>query len=210
MLQRLFLLGATGTVGSHVLDLALERGHAVTAFVRSPQKITTRHDRLNVVAGSPLDVAPLAAAMAGHEAVISTLGLPPREALRPSTRMAEFAATTVAAMARTNIDRLAIVSAAVLFPLRGLGARFFRWFLRNHARDLAAMEDVVTATPFAWTIARPGRLVRSSDVGYRSEDGAYPPGPLSMSARAVAAFLLDSVEQERHVRAVVGLGRERA
>jgi putative NADH-flavin reductase len=208
MTMRLFVLGATGHTGAHVLDLALARGHQVTAFVRSPQKIARRHDALSIVPGDPLRADELAAALAGHDAVVSVLGLPPREALRPSTRMAEFAASTVAAMSTARVERLAILSAAVLFPARGLQFAFFRWFLRHHARDLVAMEAVVRATPLAWTIARPGRLVQSSDAGYRTARDALVAGaPLSMSFRAVAAFLVDCVERRAHAREIVGLAR---
>jgi putative NADH-flavin reductase len=198
MTKRLFVLGATGHTGAQVLDLALARGHQVTAFVRSPQKIARRHEALTIVPGDPLRADEMAGALAGHDAVVSVLGLPPREALRPSMRMAEFAAGTVAAMSTARVPRLAILSAAVLFPGRGLQIAFFRWFLRHHARDLVAMEAVV----------RPGRLFQSSDAGYRTAPDALVAGaPLSMSFRAVAAFLVDCIERGAHAREIVGLAR---
>src|SRR5437879_2899477 len=40
--MRLFVLGATGRTGKEILELALARGHEVTAFVRSPQKLAAR------------------------------------------------------------------------------------------------------------------------------------------------------------------------
>ncbi len=209
MAMRLFVLGATGHIGAHILDLALARGHQVTAFVRSPGKITRQDKALAIIQGDPLRADELARALSGHDAVLSALGLPAREALRPSTRMAEFAASTVAAMKTARVNRLAIVSAAVLFPLPGLRFAFFRWFLRHHARDLLAMESVVRATAFDFTIARPGRLVAASDEAYRSERDALPAGTFSMSFRAVAAFLLDCVERGTHVREIVGLARPR-
>jgi len=208
MTMRILVLGATGHIGTHILDLALARGHRVTAFVRSPQKIARSDQALTLVQGDPLRAGELARALAGHDAVLSALGLPAREALRPSTRMAEFAAATVAAMNEARVNRLAMVSAAVLFPMKGPLFAFFRWFLRHHARDLSAMEAVVRATPLDWTMARPGRLVQSADAGYRAQPDALPAhAPLSMSFRAVAAFLVDCVEQHTHSRAIVGLAR---
>jgi putative NADH-flavin reductase len=208
MKMRLFVLGATGHTGAQVLDIALARGHQVTAFVRSPAKIT-RHDKaLAVVPGDPLRADELARALVGHDAVVSVLGLPPRQALRPSTRMAEFAGATVAAMSTARVNRLAILSAAVLFPGKGLQFAFFRWFLRHHARDLVAMEAVVRATALEWTLARPGRLVHTTDESYRTaRDGLVAGAPLSMSFRAVAAFLVDCVDQHTHAREIIGLGR---
>jgi hypothetical protein len=46
--MKLFALGATGGTGGEVVGQALERGHRVTAFVRSPEKIAHRHDWLRV------------------------------------------------------------------------------------------------------------------------------------------------------------------
>lgn len=205
MALRLFVLGATGHIGTHVLDLALSRGHQVTAFVRSPHRITRNDAALRVVQGDLLSSDALARAMPGHDAVLSSVGPPPRQAFKPSTLMAESAASTVAAMTAAEVKRLVVVSAAVLFPDRRLSFRFFRWLLRQHARDLVAMEAVVRATRFDWTIGRPPRLVSAQNESYRSETDALPPGAWSMSFRAVAAFLVDCVENGTHLREVVGL-----
>ena len=78
---------------------------------------------------------------------------------------------------------------------------------RDHfLRDLVAMEAVVRATPHDWTIARPPRLVKTADEHYRSRPDGLPEGAWSMSFRAVAAFLIDCVEQHSHAKETVGLG----
>jgi putative NADH-flavin reductase len=205
--MNLFLLGATGKTGREILDLALRDGHRVTAFVRSPHKLSTGRERLSVRQGNALDADALAAAMAGHDAVLSALGQPARQALRPSTFMAESAASVVAAMQRARARRLAILSAAVLFPGRGIQFGFFRWFLRHHALDLVAMETIVKASDLDWTIARPPRLVRSPDARYRSRLDALPDGSLSVGFGGVAAFLLAAVVEGRHHQQIVGVAR---
>lgn len=64
--MRVFVIGATGHTGTHILDLALSRGHQVTAFVRSPRKIDQKNARLTVKTGDPHNVDQLAAALPGH------------------------------------------------------------------------------------------------------------------------------------------------
>jgi uncharacterized protein YbjT (DUF2867 family) len=110
-------------------------------------------------------------------------------------------------MANSGISRLAIVSAAVLFPEKGLYFAFFKWLLRHHARDLLAMEDLVRASSLAWTIARPPRLTNSPDAQFRAVRDALPPGSRAMSFRSVAAFMLEAVERRSHITEIVGLGR---
>lgn len=204
--MRIFLLGSTGRTGGHMLDVALARGHGVTAFVRSPGKLTARSG-LTIVAGDPKDPQAVAEALPGHDAVLSALGAPPREALRPSTLMTDFARSTVRAMQEAGVQRLGIVSAAVLFPQEGLFYAFFRWLLQHHARDLQRMEDEVTHAHLGWTIARPPRLVSSTEETCRVAIGALPPGGRVASFRATATFLVDAIERGHHLREIVGLAR---
>jgi putative NADH-flavin reductase len=203
--MKLFVLGATGKTGSEIIRLALARGHEVTAFVRSPQKLSPAGS-LTIVRGDPHDSKVMAAALPGHDAVLSAIGPHPREALRPSTLVTDCARATVEAMTASGVPRLAIVSAAVLFPEKGLYFAFFQWLTRHHARDLRGMEAIVRASGLAWTIARPPRLTRSPAASFRAARDALPPGSRVMSFRSVAAFMLDAVERRSHICEVAGLG----
>lgn len=205
--MKLFVLGATGHTGNHILDIALARSHEVTAFVRSPQKIVRRDRRLRVVPGNPLDVDQLAEHLEGQDAVLSTLGVRPPQAFRPHLVVEECAASTVAAMTRTNVNRLVLVSAAILFPLKGIQFAFFRWLLQHISRDLGTAEEIVRATQLDWTIVRPPRLTNGSDCKYRLTRDALPSKGYVASFRGVAAFMIDAAEQKSHIRELVGLAR---
>ena len=205
--MRLFVIGANGRTGREILDIARARGHAVTAFVRSPEKLE-RMPGVRVVGGDPRQADSMASALPGHDAVLSAIGPHPRDALlHPSTLLADCARATVDAMTASGVDRLAIVSAAVLFPEKGLDFVFFRWLLRHHARDLDAMERIVRASALDWTIARPPRLTRSRDASFVAVRDALPAGSRVMSFRSVAAYVVDAVEQRSHVGEIVGLAR---
>jgi putative NADH-flavin reductase len=204
--MRLFVIGATGRTGSEIVNLARTRGHEVTAFVRSPQKLSPAGS-LTIVCGDPRRSETIAAALPGHDAVLSAIGPHLRDALRPSTLLTDCARATVDAMTASGVARLAIVSAAVLFPEKGLYFAFFRWLTKHHARDLRAMEQIVQASGLAWTIARPPRLTKSPDASFRALPDALPPGSRAMSFRSVAAFMLDAVERRSHVGEIVGLAR---
>jgi uncharacterized protein YbjT (DUF2867 family) len=201
---KLFVLGATGRTGSAFVKAALARGHSVTALVRSPQKVTPR-ERLEIMAGDPRRTADVEAALGGHDAVVSAIGPKLRDALAPSSLLADCAASAAAAMTRKGVERLAIVSAALLFPGGGLHYAFLRWMIRHHLRDLRGMEAIVSASGLAWTIARPPKLVLQGDARYQARNEAMPGGHPVLSFESVAAFLLDRVEQREHVGHVVGL-----
>jgi putative NADH-flavin reductase len=57
--MRLFILRATGGTGRALLEQAVERGHQITAFVRSPQKLGPLREGLAVRQGDPRNVAEL-------------------------------------------------------------------------------------------------------------------------------------------------------
>ena len=206
----MLVLGATGRTGKEVLDIALARGHEVTAFVRSPAKITRRDPRLTVVKGDPRSAGELGAALAGHELVVSALGPTPKAAMTRTTLLQECASSAIAAMERTGVHRLLIVSSAMLFPGGGPVFALLRFLLRSHVRDLEAMEGMVRAAAVEWTIARPPRLVPDADEKYRAQSGRLPSGVTLgsvLSWRAVAAFMLDAAENDRYLREVVGICR---
>ncbi|HCR12414.1 MAG TPA: 3-beta hydroxysteroid dehydrogenase, partial [Desulfovibrio sp.] len=75
--MRIALIGATGYVGSAILQEALSRGHDVTAIVRHAEKLPA-HPNLTPKAVDVADVAALAAALAGCEAVVHAYA-PPRD-----------------------------------------------------------------------------------------------------------------------------------
>jgi uncharacterized protein len=68
--MKIALIGASGYVGSAVLDELLRRGHPVTALARHPEKLAARQG-LTVVKADVLDSAQVAHAVAGHDAVVS-------------------------------------------------------------------------------------------------------------------------------------------
>lgn len=64
------LIGASGFIGSAILNEALARGHKVTALVTRPEKIAPR-DGLAVHASDVNDVGSLTAQLKGADAVVS-------------------------------------------------------------------------------------------------------------------------------------------
>lgn len=201
--MRLFILGATGGTGRQLIDQALARGHHVTAFVRSPEKLRSRREGLSVQQGDPRDAAVLTAALSGHDAVLSALGPP---GPRRSTILSDSARATVAAMQSTSMRRLLIVSAAILFEDMGvLAALLRRTLLKNVVIGSGEMEQIVTASNLDWTIVRPPRLTNAPLTGrYQVADNRFPPGKRTLSRADVAHFLLDELVHGAHVRQIVG------
>jgi putative NADH-flavin reductase len=201
--MRLFILGATGGTGRQLIDQALARGHQVTAFVRSPEKLGAQREGLSVRQGDPRDAAALTAALSGHDAVLSALGPP---GPRRSTILSDSARSTVSAMQSAGIRRLLVVSAAILFEDMGaLATLLRRTLLRNVVLGSGEMEQVVTASNLDWTIVRPPRLTNGAlTTRYKVADDRFPAGKRMLSRADVAHFLLDELAHGAHTRRIVG------
>lgn len=77
-MKRLLILGATGSLGRHVLEQAVTAGHQVSVLVRTPDKLPAETRPLVTVHQGDLSriaVADLAAIVRGHDALINCAGL---------------------------------------------------------------------------------------------------------------------------------------
>lgn len=70
-MKNVTLIGASGFVGTAILNELLARGHKVTAVVRNPEKLSVSSPDLNTVKADVADTDALANACKGKDAIIS-------------------------------------------------------------------------------------------------------------------------------------------
>ena len=73
-IRTVLAVGATGSIGRHVVDVARERGCAVRALVRDPSRAQPFSSDVEIVQGDVTRPETLAAALHGVDAVVLTLG----------------------------------------------------------------------------------------------------------------------------------------
>jgi putative NADH-flavin reductase len=200
--MKLLIVGATGRTGRLLTEQAIVRGHAVTAFVRSPQSLKPRAG-LTIAAGNPLAANELAAVLPGHDVVISAIG---RRSRDDATVLRDSAAAILKALQASPASRYIVVSQGLLFPSRHPIAVMLRWLLAIEIKDSGAMESLVRASDASWTIVRPPRLTEGGALkGYRVSVNGMPGGIQSMDRRDLATFLLDETEKSQYPKTVVGV-----
>src|ERR1700753_2982657 len=69
--MKIAIIGATGFVGSAILNEALQRGHQVTAIARNVDKVAPGDKNLTAIAADADDSTSLSKILAGHDAVVS-------------------------------------------------------------------------------------------------------------------------------------------
>jgi len=74
--MKVIIFGASGGIGKWAVKHALEKGYEVTAYVRNPDKMTAKHEKLTVVKGEISDYDTMRDAVQGQDAVIWCVGIP--------------------------------------------------------------------------------------------------------------------------------------
>lgn len=167
--MKIVVFGASGGTGMEVVKQALEAGHTVTAFVRSPEKFEMTHPGLSVFQGDAMDAEAVEKAIAGQDAVVSTLG-PTRP---PVPHMMETSARNiVAGMKKHGVSRIVSTTGAGVRQPEDqpkIVDRFFGFLLNLLAKevvlDSAANVRVIQKSGLDWTIVRFPRLVDGKHIG---------------------------------------------
>jgi len=205
---RLVVLGATGGTGLELVKQALERGHWVTAFVRSPDRLRDFRDRIDIKQGDLLNRSELELAIRGHDAVLSGFGPRVPVAKADANLLERFARALTSAIPDAGVRRVIVESVAFLFkdsifpPAYLLGRLFFP----RTVADASAMERIFTNTDLDWTMVRPPELTDKPYTGkYRVREGHLPRFGLKVSRANVADLMIKLAENHGSIRRVVGI-----
>ncbi|MCG5213645.1 SDR family oxidoreductase [Streptosporangium sp. KLBMP 9127] len=185
--MRLVIFGANGPTGRLATAQALAEGHTVTAVTRHPETFPISDPVLDVVKADALDPEAVDRAVAGHDAVISTLGVP--YGSEAATMFSESAENIIEAMAAHGIRRLVCVTSTgvPMEPPTGETLIYRKVIMpllirmgRPLYEDAGRMEEIVARTDLDWTVIRPSGLF---DGGAVTD---YTVGPPQMVGRFTA------------------------
>jgi len=201
--MRIAVFGASGRTGRILVSKALDAGDQVVALVRAPDRLALQRDGLRMITGTVQDLDRVRAAIAGTDAVVSTVG-PVRG--EPAAVMTATATHLVVAMRETGVRRLVYMTGAgVLQPQDppALASRIMLPLMRLLAR--AVLEDaeravgIVSGSELDWVIVRAPRLADTSGRG-RFRHGYIKPSLQALAREDVAEFTLRQVRDDTYLR----------
>lgn len=216
--MKTLVVGATGGSGRAVVSELLARGHEVTAFSRTAHALPDAPS-VRRVDGDATDPAAVEAVVAGHDAVVVTLGIS-EPAMRVRVRgprgtpldvRSRGTSTVVEAMARHGVRRLVVQSTYGVGETRDrlplLERLFLTYVVGPQVADHERQETVVRTSGLDWVLVQPVTLHdRDNDEPAVSITGAV--GRWRVSRGSVARILADAVDGSAYVgRSVAVSGR---
>ncbi len=198
--MKIIIFGATGSLGQHVVEQALQQGHQVSAFARHPKTLIETHPNLTAIAGDVLDLDSVEHAIRDHDAVIITLGAGMKGGVRASGTQ-----NVITAMQQQGIKRLICLST--------LGAGdshkylnflwkyiMFGMLLKNALSDHEQQEAMVRSSGLDWTLVRPAAFTDGPATStYQHGNTFDSPLKLKISRRDVAHFMLQALTSKAYL-----------
>ena len=200
--MKIAIIGATGLVGTKILLESLDRGHDVTAIVRSPERLPT-HPKLTAARGDATEPAELASLVAGHDVVIS--------AFNPGMDESGTGARSIIdAVKRSKVERLLVVGGAgslEIAPGKRLvdQPNFPAQWKYGALRTADFLDQLRGETELDWAFVSPAAMLAPGErTGHYRLGGDQfmtdSTGESSISLEDYAVAMLDETEHPQHHR----------
>jgi putative NADH-flavin reductase len=202
--MKLAIFGATGMIGSRILDEALSRGHALTAITRDPSSFSVSHENLTAVAGNALDPASVAEVVKGSDAVLSAIGSTGSSV----NVIPEAADSLIKGLSSAGVRRLVVVGGAGVLEVEPGVQLVDTPKLLEAYRPLALAHrkayDLYKASDLDWTFFSPAAEIEPGERTGKFKVGAdsllaNEKGESRISAEDYAIAFVDEVEKPQYI-----------
>jgi putative NADH-flavin reductase len=202
------IVGATGFVGSKLLNEAANRGHQVTAITRSPQKVPAAAN-IQPAAADVNDLNALVGHFKGKEAVIHSYApareLSVAERIEQQRRASEMIVTALKA---ADVKRLLAVGGAgslyVAPGVRNMDQPDFPKEYEGGVKSTLLIKEILMKEPeLDWTYLSPSNMLvpgeRTGKFRLGLDDMLVgPDGQSRISVEDYAVAMIDELEHPRH------------
>lgn len=206
-MSKIAIIGASGYVGTALLNEAVKRGHQVSALVRHPEKITANAN-VTAVKADVLDTDGLAALLKGHDLVISAYNPGWQEADIRNIHIKASKSITEA-VKKAGIKRLIAVGGAGSLEINGQqlvdSPEFPAEYKEGALGARQALNDLKAETTLDWTFVSPAILLVPGEASGTFRLGKDSPvfddkGESKITVGDLAVAIIDEAEQGKHIR----------
>jgi len=201
--MRIAVFGSTGRTGKHLIEQALSQGHSVTAFARTPSKLSASHPQLHIVQGDLLKAESVEMAVEGQDVVLSVLG--PKHG-GPSTTLVDGTENIIRAMKKHGVERILCVLTAGFLDEQAdsLMGKLLLWYYRFNAKEYLTPAQLqyqsLQQSGLKWTAIRVVLLNEgASKRHYLVSEESIPKGGYQINTGDLAAFMLQQLASDEFV-----------
>jgi len=205
-MRKVTIFGGTGATGQLVIQKALSAGYRVTAYARTPSKISIQHPNLSITEGDLTDIDKIEASVTGADAVISLLG--------PSGKSKGLVISSgikniINAMQKVGVRRL-IATATPSYKDEkdrfqfgfAFGVFMVKALLGDTFHDIETTGQCIAKSRLDWTIVRLPMLSNEPpkgklNIGYTG-DGKVK--LFSLTRTELADFLIHQLDDKTYLR----------
>ncbi len=206
-MSKIAIIGASGYVGTALLNEAVKRGHQVSALVRHPEKIAANAN-VTAVKADVLDTDGLAALLKGHDLVISAYNPGWQEADIRNIHIKGSKSITEA-VKKAGIKRLIAVGGAGSLEINGQqlvdSPEFPAEYKEGALGARQALNDLKAENELDWSFVSPAILLVPGQATGTFRLGKDSPvfddkGESKITVGDLAVAILDEAEQGKHIR----------
>lgn len=206
-MSKIAIIGASGYVGTVLLNEAVKRGHQVSALVRHPEKIAANAN-VTTVKADVLDTDGLAALLKGHDLVISAYNPGWQEADIRNIHIKGSKSITEA-VKKAGIKRLIAIGGAGSLEINGAqlvdSPEFPAEYKEGALGARQALNDLKTENELDWSFVSPAILLVPGEATGTFRLGTDSPvfddnGESKITVGDLAVAILDEAEQGKHIR----------
>ena len=200
------LFGATGRVGTIILENALSNQHSVQVLVRDRGKLNIKADGLRVKEGNVVIEKDIVSNLTGSDAVISALNT------AGTTTLSDSMPFIIKHMKEQGIQRIITIGTAGILQARSAPHLYRFQSLESKRKSTRDAEEHLRAylllkdSGLNWTVVCPTYLPIGERIGeYRYEKDFLPDHPSSISIYDTADFAFEQLFSNQFISSRVGL-----
>lgn len=204
--MNILILGATGRVGSHILELAFKENHHITVLVRDKDKLKAEHRKLTVIEGNVLNKSDIRNAITDMDMVISALGTDGTNTLSESMNL------IIKEMEDEGMKRVITIGTGGILNSRTEPGKLRYQSNESKRKSTRAAEEhhkvyrLLENSGLDWTIVCPTYLPYGEYTGkYRIERDYLPENGEMISVPDTAEFAYSQIGDNSHIKLRVGI-----
>jgi putative NADH-flavin reductase len=207
-MKKIFIFGASGLTGIHVVREAFNAGYEVTVIIDDPDNYVFNNTLIKIIKGDAFHPETFENALNGKDVVISCLGLNHQTT---DVLYSKGIKNIIYAMQKARMKRLICISLQEIEVAKGTSIstiknfkNIFQSMFQRCYPDILMLESMMLESNLNWTLIHPQKLRNGLKTGcYRTSINVKLANPTSLTRSDLADFIIYYMDDEKFFQSKV-------